>query len=101
MHTPARITSQIFKSSHQRLSAEQSRLGWQGWQKPQALSQDRPKTRLRKVTLGNPGYAVLASLEPNVAAELEKQLHKGQDGYYLSQPVNMLTRDRSKNRFLS
>ena len=26
---------------------------------------------------GNPGYAVLASLEPNVAAELEKQLYKG------------------------
>ncbi len=39
---------------------------------------------------GNPGYAVLASLEPNVAAGLEKQLYKGQDGYYVEQPVNML-----------
>ncbi|DBA90106.1 TPA: hypothetical protein ACH3X1_003424 [Trebouxia sp. C0004] len=39
---------------------------------------------------GNPGYAVLASLEPNVAAELKKQLYKGQDGYYVEQPVNML-----------
>ncbi len=39
---------------------------------------------------GNPGYAVLASLEPNVAAELLKQLHKGQDGYHMEQPVNML-----------
>ena len=50
---------------------------------------------------GNPGYAVLASLEPNVAAELEKQLHKGQDGYYTGQPVNMLLEkfhfDRSVN----
>ena len=32
---------------------------------------------------GNPGYAVLASLEPKVAAELIKQLHKGQDGYHI------------------
>ena len=39
---------------------------------------------------GNPGYAVLASLEPSVAAELEKQLHRGQDDYYMNQPVNML-----------
>ncbi|KAL3146223.1 hypothetical protein ABBQ32_002924 [Trebouxia sp. C0010 RCD-2024] len=39
---------------------------------------------------GNPGYAVLASLEPKVAAELLKQLHKGQDGYHMEQPVNML-----------
>ena len=39
---------------------------------------------------GNPGYAVLASLEPKVAAELQKQLHKGQDGYHMEQPVNML-----------
>ncbi len=46
---------------------------------------------------GNPGYVVLASLEPNAeleaeleAAELEKQLYKGQDGYYVEQLVNML-----------
>ena len=39
---------------------------------------------------GNPGYAVLTSLEPKIAAELEKQLHKGQDGYHMEQPVNML-----------
>ena len=33
---------------------------------------------------------MLASLEPKVAAELIKQLHKGQDGYHMEQPVNML-----------
>jgi hypothetical protein len=84
------MTNQLLKSSRKRLRAMKSCLGWQGWQEPQAQSQDPPRTRLCKVTLGNPGYAVLASLEPNVAAELQEQLHKGQDGYYMGQPVNML-----------
>ena len=50
----------------------------------------KPGSPQNTLAQGNPGYAVLASLEPNVAAELEKQLHKGQDGYYMGQPVNML-----------
>ena len=50
----------------------------------------KQRTPQNMLAQGNPGYAVLASLEPNVAAELEKQLYKGQDGYYMGQPVNML-----------
>ena len=50
----------------------------------------KQRTPQNMLAQGNPEYAVLASLEPNVAAELEKQLYKGQDGYYMGQPVNML-----------
>ncbi|KAL3136176.1 hypothetical protein ABBQ32_007190 [Trebouxia sp. C0010 RCD-2024] len=49
-----------------------------------------PASPQNTLAQGNPGYAVLASLEPKVAAELKKQLHKGQDGYHMEQPVNML-----------
>ena len=49
-----------------------------------------PASPQNTLAQGNPGYAVLASLEPKVAAELQKQLYKGQDGYHMEQPVNML-----------
>ncbi len=49
-----------------------------------------PASPQNTLAQGNPGYAVLASLEPKVAAELQKQLHKCQDGYHMEQPVNML-----------
>ena len=41
-------------------------------------------------TQGNPGYAVLKSLEQHEVEELDHDLHRGQDGYHLDQPVNML-----------
>ena len=41
-------------------------------------------------TQGNPGYAVLKRLEQHEVEELEHDLHRGQDGYHLDQPVNML-----------
>ena len=47
-------------------------------------------SRQNTLAQGNSRCAVLASLEPKVAAELQKQLHKGQDGYHMEQPVNML-----------
>lgn len=50
----------------------------------------KPGSPQNTLAQGNPGYVVLASLEPKVAAELETQLHKGQDGYHMEQPVNML-----------
>ncbi|KAL3138353.1 hypothetical protein ABBQ32_006156 [Trebouxia sp. C0010 RCD-2024] len=62
-------------------------LGLGGLAESSGPKQGTPQNMLAQ---GNPGYAVLASLEPNVAAELEKQLYKGQDGYYMGQPVNML-----------
>ena len=49
-----------------------------------------PASPQQTLAQGNPGYAVLASLEPKVATELKKELHKGQDGYHMEQPVNML-----------
>ena len=41
-------------------------------------------------TQGNPGYAMLNSLEQHAVEELEHDLHRGQDGYHQDQPVNML-----------
>ncbi len=76
----------------QKLRALKERLCMARQQGMPACESSGPKPGSPQNTLaqGNPGYALLASLEPNVAAELEKQLHKGQDGYYLGQPVNML-----------
>ena len=39
---------------------------------------------------GNPGYAMLKRLEQHEMEQLEHDLHRGQDGYHLGQPVNML-----------
>ena len=78
--------SQIYRpGSHEQ--GEEEPLGLAGVVEATGPEPASPRNALAQ---GNLGYAVSASLEPKVAAKLEKQLHKGQDGYHMEQPVNML-----------
>jgi len=81
----AYISQNYRPGSHEQ--GEEEPLGLAGLMETTGPEPASPQNTLAQ---GNPGYAVLASLEPKVAAELEKQLHKGQDGYHMEQPVNML-----------
>ena len=81
----AYISQNYRPGSHEQ--GEEEPLGLAGLMESTGPEPASPQNTLAQ---GNPGYAVLPSLEPKVAAELLKQLHKGQDGYHMEQPVNML-----------
>ena len=81
----AYISQNFRPGSHEQ--GEEEPLGLAGVMEATGPEPASPQNTLAQ---GNPGYAVVASLEPKVAAELQKQLHKGQDGDHMEQPVNML-----------
>ncbi|DBA86732.1 hypothetical protein WJX79_001011 [Trebouxia sp. C0005] len=65
---------------------------------PPMLEGDEELTGLAGLVQGGPTgpaqgksrYAMLKRLEQHKVEELEHDLHRGQDGYHLDQPVNML-----------